>query len=54
MCYGGYDLVWFIIRSIIIVAWFMGAGLVSTFILHFKPTRRLLKKYLPFLFESVE
>lgn len=54
MYYGGYDLVWVIIRCIIILAWFIGAGLVSAFILHFKPTRRLLKKYLPFLFENVE
>jgi hypothetical protein len=54
MYYGGYDLVWAIIRGIIILTWFIGVGLVSAFILHFKPTRRLLKKYLPFLFENVE
>lgn len=54
MYYGGYDLVWVIIRCVIILTWFIGAGLVSAFILHFKPTRRLLKKYLPFLFENIK
>ena len=54
MYYGGYDLGWMFIRCVIILAWFIGTGLISAFILHFKPTRRLLKKYLPFLFENIE
>ena len=51
MYYGGYDLGWAILRAIIILGWFVAMGIISAFILHFKPTRRLLKKYLPFLIE---
>lgn len=54
MYYGGYDLIWAFIRILIISTWFIVIGLFSLFILHFKPTRRLLKKYLPFLFENIK
>jgi hypothetical protein len=43
------NLAWDLFRAFYIFGWFVGAGLVSAFILHFKPTRKLIKKYLPFL-----
>lgn len=45
----GYDVIWGIMKTVLILVWFLGAGAVSLFILHFKPTRKLIKKYLPFL-----
>jgi len=48
----GYDVVWGMMKMAIIMAWFIGMGGVAWFILHFKPTKRLLEKYAPFLFED--
>jgi hypothetical protein len=46
---GGYDVIWGIMKMSIIMAWFIGTGCVAWFILHFKPTRKLIEKYMPFL-----
>lgn len=43
------NLAWDIYRALCIFGWFLGAGLLSAFILYFKPTRKLIKKYLPSL-----
>lgn len=44
----GYDVVWGMMKMVIIMAWFVGAGLVSIFLLKFNPTRELINKFIDF------
>jgi hypothetical protein len=45
---GGVDVIWGIFVMACIMGWFVGAGCVAWFILHFKPTRKLINKFIDF------
>ena len=44
-----YNFAWGIVKFASIMLWFLKAGIVSLFLLRFKPTRKLIGKYFPLL-----
>jgi hypothetical protein len=43
---GEVDVIWGIMKMAITMSWFVGAGIVSLFLLTFKPTRKIINKFI--------